>query len=636
MPIFILKNVVFSTLFFVLSLITGFGISSVFKFYLKRSYYGVFCAFVTGFFFLTVLSAIFFTKGVTILAGILIIALYFFYDHYRDKVLPEKNDLLTLRDLLRPVCELTLVITVLIVYRAWYITPSNGYFIEPAYNDYVFYAKLSKYLLETGNENNLLDYVFFSAKPSPYHYIDIWPNSLLHWVTGENAVELIIFTCYTIGAAGVWLGLVSLIERFRTPGIWYKLLALLLIFHCGIYLGDIIHIPLIETTNVFTTNVINYAKLFPIIFIMIFLFHHYAENRMHLVISSLLMLPIINISTAPGCFLLIGIILLISQFRDKQFVISTVLKAVIVAGFIGVFYVVGSKSQSDVASFSVGNFTKPDYIRVFINVIGGAALQQVIIYSPLLILLVISWKNVRNIAWKDVFMVGACFCSFILPWAILHDNPNSIQLFSNFFVPFMSCASLFILLSLHKANIPDYHRWLLICLLIVMPATGLIRDARIRAELSAATATKPDAKVVAFLNEVENPVGVFFSNNYNWAAKATVFGSLDLPFQQFVSRSGFHTISLSVFEIPIDSGRYMIYEKKLIESSPFWQYVNKQKISNDHDVVSFQLQFIRDYNIDYAITNFNNRLPDAIQAITHPVYENEAMNTRVFSINRVN
>jgi hypothetical protein len=626
------RNILLTAFFLAVAFAIGFLILRIFKIRVPESYLGVFILVLTGLFSIVCAFALVVAKSITILSGFLIIALYFFYDRHRIQYPGfEKAHTISIRFLAARFLEMTSVGAVVITYRLAFIT-TGGYFVDPVYLDSVFYAKMSKYLLDTGIENATLDYIFLDATPGPYHYFDLWANSFLLWISGHNAVELVVFSTYTVGAILIYAGLVSILERYRKIDIIQKLLAVVLIFSSGLYLGNLISFPFIESTSVFTRHVVNYSKLFPIFSIVILLFHLHLDKQPRLFISVLLILPLINISTAPGAFVLAGIFVLTWLKADKRMAIEAAVKLMLVAIFIGFFYTMGKKAAPGPV-FQITDYLETSFLRTVLNIVGGAAIQQAIIFAPLFLLPAIFFRQFGLYRLTQYLIPLVVYFAFIIPWSLFHRNPNSVQLFSNAFVPFAGYFAIFIVLHLTtKKNSSAFQKITGTIILLSFPLAAIYNDINERISLRPFFSSGPSKELITFFNTVKNPVGVYFSDRYDWASKSTVFASSDIFFQQFVDRPKFHSISLSVFEIPIDTGIHKVFEQKMIESSIFWKFAHASPDFDRSDISKYQRQFIEQYNVDYIITSIGYPLPDDVKMLVKSEFTDTDHQIQIFSV----
>ena len=112
----------------------------------------------------------------------------------------------------------------------------------------------------------------------------------------------------------------------------------------------------------------------------------------------------------------------------------------------------------------------------------------------------------------------------------------------------------------------------------------------------------------AFLYEKEDYNTVFLKNP-NVTVPAQFTSILD---------TRIHPISLSVFETPLDeSSPTYTTEKKMVEASIFYRYVEEKKNKNQFtNIEDAQRDFIIEHNIEYIFTSRNVKLSDNLQSLT--------------------
>lgn len=639
----ILKNLLYVVLFLSISMSIGFGALRLLRFKVEQGYNGAFKIFLIGFFLIVTLFALV-KSGGTVLLGFVLIGAFLWWDNRvgRQTVSSERTQVdMTISFLLKRLLELSIVSLAVIVYRTAFMD-TGGYFIEHVYNDYIFYAKLSKYLLETGIENAEFDYIFFEHKVVPYHYVDIWINSLLIYITRENAVELMILSSYTIGIAGIWLGLVALLETWFASTYYSKIIALFLLFATGIFWGAIINVPFLQSADVFARHSINYSKLFPIYLIVILVILLYRESdtfRNKSIITVLLALPIINVSSAPGVFLILGVFFVFELFRKDFLKWELAVKTTIIVLFIAVFYKTGYSDAGGDWSFDYKEYISGTYIKTFVNVIGGTAIQTFLLYLPIFLVLLFGAKQYGFKKLVGILLIlGVTFFAFVIPWGLFHRNANSVQLFSNTFIPFITCFLIAVGCDIVKNVKSKAYKNSIITAMLLLPVIGLFKDISERRSLAnsiSVTENSVHSCVQFFSEEVKNPVGVFFSTDTNWATKALPFGALDMKLQQFVNRESFHTISLSVLDIPLDSSSiHFANEREQLKNALFYRYLEKQSKYSQDNLAPLQRKFMKDFNIEYVLTNYNYSLPDDKKNYLEPLYDAPAINLKVYSVIR--
>jgi hypothetical protein len=77
-----------------------------------------------------------------------------------------------------------------------------GVITDVPHFDFLYYGKLSKYMVEYGIENRLflLNQLIENSTSvrQPYHYPELWINGLLVKITGESSVQLLIFSTFPL------------------------------------------------------------------------------------------------------------------------------------------------------------------------------------------------------------------------------------------------------------------------------------------------------------------------------------------------------------------------------------------------------------------------------------------------------
>lgn len=638
---FIASNVALASLFMATSLVVGYVWLKILKYPFAKNYRSTFGVLVLGIFTLVSVFAFASTGFNTILLGLLIAGLYLFIETRHNRLIDisiqfEKGDLSFLGKVW---IELSLVALAVIAYRYSFVAP-GGYFIEGSYPDYVFYAKVSKYLTETGVERTDLDYIFSNTSLTPYHYFDLWINSMFVRLLDQNAVAAMIFISYTIGISAVWLGFVALAEVHLSVTIKVKILGFILLFMCGLYLGGLVQHSLIISTGVFTKHVLNYSKLYPTFLILLLVAQRDWDRELSVITSLLLSLIFLNISLAPGVFVCMGLILLIRLFKLRKIDWPLVAKASVAGVFIIAFYFLNADHATGGWSFEASNYAQLEFWVTVRNIIIGAALQQVIMYGALFVIVFWVTRNRIKVLLKPFAIASLFFVSFILPWALLHQNPNSVQLFSNFYVPFLTCFAVALVLREIKNAQIQSHKIALTLTLVVYCCFSFFIDARERAQLSKnefAIGKLPEYQ--KFFGQVTNPVGVYFRDKFSWSEKADVFGALDAKFQQFVDRPGFHTVSLSSFDVPIDStGLNSAYETNLIKQSVFYKYVMQQNPNLESKSIKrelieqYQLEFIQDYEVEFILTPYNCKLPTSVSGRSEIVFADQTLDVVCYRV----
>jgi len=638
---YFIENLVISFLTVLICQSIGILLMMTLKVKLSDSYQSLLIITFSGFLTLSTLFAIWKTGGKTIMIGYCMIMLFLYYDfvsYSKNKTTNTSaihEGFFSFRSLPPYLGQVFFVIALIICYRLAFLN-SDGFLNEPVYKDYVYYAKLSEYLLQTGIENPNLDYVFGNGAISPYHYTDVWINSLIRLLTGRNAVILMILSSYSIGTVLVWMSFMAIWEQYYPTKHTGVLLSIVLLFFGGLYLGYLSERSFWVSTGTFSMHVLNYAKLFPLYVasaLMIIAIH---RKRQYLA-SILLIFPLINISTLPGVSVLILTIVIYKIVKEKTLDIATVLKAITLISFIGVLYIAyGNSHGSEATNIKIDI----DYLRTVANVLGGSFIQISLMYFPIIVVLVV-YRKYLKLPQEVSLMPIIVFACFALPWAFLHKMPNSVQFFSNFYIPFMACFSVNLFLFLIKQS-NGVHRNIVVALFLLLPIVSLGRDVSQRVKVSQSSSFKIGeiAEIANFFESVKNPLGVYFLDKYTWASMNPVFGAPDMRFQQFVNRPGFHSVSLSILQLPLDSSStHFDTERQYILRSIFANYVNKKfgkpyelDTTDTSTIHKAQLSFIDDHNINFAISNYEYLFPPSQRDRFILRFENKHLNYRIYEV----
>ena len=204
---------------------------------------------------------------------------------------------------------------------AWFarltFDPNSEFGYLLADKDKIYYATLAE-MLSLGQENragifNQLDAFYHGT--APYHYFELWLTNIYAQLTATNpATSLYVFTYPFLNLVAL-LGILALIERYRAVTALYFCLAVLLLFTSGLYLDQ--HKPDAWYTMNFAESPMEFmgekfAGYYPFALLAILFFLGGAAN---LALITLLFVPAVSISTAPGVLLSAGLLALIPVFR---------------------------------------------------------------------------------------------------------------------------------------------------------------------------------------------------------------------------------------------------------------------------------------------------------------------------------
>lgn len=123
----------------------------------------------------------------------------------------------------------------------WMYDAGSGQLLQTPHFDYLYYARISGFMADTGIENRLMSmnvlFPEYRHIKTPYHYPEIWLNSLIHLLSGKSTIKTEMLVCYPyLRALTLGVLFVSLRERFKHLNLYLTgLLTLLLASVTAVY-----------------------------------------------------------------------------------------------------------------------------------------------------------------------------------------------------------------------------------------------------------------------------------------------------------------------------------------------------------------------------------------------------------------
>jgi hypothetical protein len=492
--------------------------------------------------------------------------------------------------------------------------------------DIVFHSKLSVYLPFVKVENNELEFFFSSTvKTQPYHYFEAWLTSAIDAVFKENNLYIITLSVFTNLLFLVYIGFCSVAERILERRIsWYiSFFCLASVFFTGVIFDFYQSIPLMNTGNVFTRNPINYSKISVIYTCIIsaILLELWGYKRSSTL--SLLMLPVLFISCAPGVLSGLSAYFILNYFftdRNLRLLTSNLAKTSAIGLFIFLinFYPTSYHHENHISN--VGNnldIFAFNYLLTCVNVVGGTIVLLVCLYLPVVVIFLLIKRKIFWPAFNlfNLFTASTIVVIFsLICWAALHRMPDSVQLFSNFTICFLNIISIFtILYAAKKFN--GYRR--VICmtlygLLIFLSAMHTIREVKSLETNQQIVERDKFFKEVRGIFKGINPIGVYIRSKEEYNSVFVKNSKFATPANFLLSiNDRCHQISLSVFDIPLDDNSPLFsFESGLVTSSTFYRFVQNQKLGNRFvSVEQSQIDFINQYHIQYIVASPHVKIP---------------------------
>jgi len=268
-------------------------------------YKAFFAKSLTGLTVSVILFSIVFTSFKTIHLGLILVALITAYEIYRAKksrgleTPAQVSQSKSLKRSLIPLFILSLVI------YSWFACllikwqGDFGYFMPD--KDKVYYSNISLMLLQTGEENRegITNLYAENTGTAPYHYFDLWFNSMLSFFTRTPSLVVMYLLCFPIFNLLASAGVLSLFEKRGAIKPLHIIFSFLLLFVGGCYFtGEpkmVYAQNFSETPMEFMGEKFGIFYLFGILALLLFL-----DDLFVAALSVLLVFPILSISTLPG------------------------------------------------------------------------------------------------------------------------------------------------------------------------------------------------------------------------------------------------------------------------------------------------------------------------------------------------
>lgn len=589
---------------------------------------------IFGFFLSVVFYSIITANGKTINSLILLILVWHYIGH---KIEPnfavreyfKKQDAIIILHFI-----LSLIVFFLI--QLWRHDFFNNESIKLGWGDIGFYSNLSEQLLQTGIEKVPNWFHFFnspniqySSNPVPYHFFDLWINTILLNISSNSGVFVYIFIFIPFITSLVSVSFIALINKLsqnKLNHFIYLAIAVLFTFYVG-------KLPFKEGGVV--DNLLNFPKVFVFYLNMVLfvLFHKMKQRN-----SAYFLLAItcfMNVIYLPTICVLLAILFLFDNFfnRNKNF-ISLALLVFLTIGFIVFFKVIFPlhdeykiTSSNSLESYLRNGFTY--YFR-------GSLARVWFFYFPLSLFIFFQlFYAIKNksfsfftewiiVAFFSLHLVSLFFTSFF-------PHVEAFQFNSSVLNPLATIATLVVLVRSIDAS--KFISSKIIILFVVIQAIysfifivftkdGLIVTGRTNYSkqfLEEISQYKFTNKLGGFIIDTSILKSNFWSNNPNLSHYTSVMDVKD---------NGFAEVSLSV---PIKETEIQFQEMKgYILNSPLYKFAaNKQILHGELDQNSLIIDFIKEYKIAYVIIEPKVNVPRYLQERSTRIITDSLSNLRI-------
>jgi hypothetical protein len=261
---------------------------------------------------LTITSiALFFTRGNTVLLGFLI-PVFFILINLKKQI-----------RLNNPFKEFSFKTFLLIAFSLWslsiifsflefikYYNSELGLITEVPHFDFLYYGKLSKYMVEYGAENRLffLNQLIENATEvrQPYHYPELWVNGVLVKTSGTSSVGLLLFSTFPILKAITCSSIFLLALGNKKPSFRFQpaLIAISILTISGFYFPFYNNSELLKYFDGITQAgfFMTFGKKYVLIYLVagISIFYYYQKEKYLEFLLILSIIPFISIGSLPS------------------------------------------------------------------------------------------------------------------------------------------------------------------------------------------------------------------------------------------------------------------------------------------------------------------------------------------------
>jgi hypothetical protein len=617
----------------------GLFASRIFRIQLGETYFQRFVQLVLGLTTFVICFSIFITRGQTVSLAYLIMGIAFILVNRKEKNTGiELSNNLTLKISKRDVAEFLAISTAVFLVRFFSIYSADGIPVVP-HADYVYYANLSEFLNFSHKENSSINYPFISELgPSPYHYYDSWVNAGIIYLFQTNSGLTLMLVTYTLGPVIAWYGLLAIANHFNLKSKRIKILCFLLLFIAGAFPFLYDSVPFMNNIGVFSKNIFTYSKLFPIYLFGICSVLFFLKKEYNNGILALFCLPIAFVSTFIGVILGVALFMLIepkinSETQINRLVIFITL--LLLSIFIYFFYRAGSANTLTHIPSDSSQLLKKilglSSIKTSVNIIGATVIQLVLLFAPFIIIIVVlmrigTAKLVQFIEQESYIVLLIFILAFsLLTWSAMFMMLASVQTFSNFAVPFLNIATaVIILLAFRQSN---KRVQILFLTLVVACLISNLYDTYKSNDYQHMQDT-------AYLKEVQSETGnlsqvgafIIDKEEYNRSIFSYISNFAILGSYLIYSEHPTFPLTISAYDYKFSKDkRYESAEKDVMASTPFMQYVEKQKQNKTfHSVEESQVKFIDDFHINYLIATANAKVGTLLsKRIKHEIVDSE-------------
>ncbi|MEO8086958.1 MAG: hypothetical protein ABI763_09075 [Bacteroidota bacterium] len=612
----------------------------------KPFYTRVFTRLTAGTIVCSLLYSIVFTNFKTVNTGFIVLFFIFLFFQLRSqqKIKFNSENFLIRKEWKRVMVFLFLSALVFLSWElAGFVKGGAFHFSVAGMKDFVYYANVSHYIRQTGEENLYASANFISsdyAGTSPYHYFELWLTDMAGALFCLSPLSTLMLVIYPLFYVILYAGILSVLEIYREQSFMLKLLGLLLLFCSGVFFDVYSRFPLLGQSKAYAIVPFFYFKKLCIYYVFIiaaFLALHYRKPM--LFFCCLLCMPLVSFDCGFGiagaCAALLVLNPWLKIFSRKEMKQVIVLFFFVFA-FIAIFYsLTGNKKilSGDLQGvIGVSTLFQKENLVKYFNII---AVTSVLFLIPFLPFLPSLWfirikkKNYRDSAIFKIIISGLLAMLFSLfAWAVLYRTLNSYQVFKNIALSFANLFVVFILAKIlfdpvYVTRRRTLQGKLIICLLLFLPLMGL--STFIRSKIFYVQHPRPNEYSDRYLVQTtgylsEHPEcsrgAAIITPDYYTRFEVPHPISTSLGDYLSLTTNPVMTTDMGLFGINTEGKNQLanVRLKEVVAQSPFCRFVEEQKSNSRFITIEqSQVDFISEKKIRFIVVSGGMKLPDLLK-----------------------
>jgi len=593
-------------------------------------YYRAFVSLIIGLFSVITVFAILKTRFNTVFLGLIFIFFIYFFKSKHTNYNKESFRTSLFSNLVKDlilICILSLVFYI-IFGALFFDTPYN----RMAHGDYYYYTRLIYKMAEYGYENTILGldpfYIHNKIGASPYHYPELWLSVIYFQIFNILPLISILIITQVIIATVLCIGIIALAQEFSNS-IIIKIFGFLSLFFSGLLFFE----PIPQTSSFIDFGNI-YNPKFSIIALFLIWYLILFIRKSDYFYFPLLILPVINIATAPSILTALSLYFLIKAITSRKIkiFIAKFLPILTVTIFLSVFYLLQPKiPSSNLGIIDIMDVNKHDPFQILKTFAGGILIFLSIyiwFFLPFLAYIVyvkFYIKEAFESKFKDIFLFwGILFFTGLIIWNLTNPMHDSLQ-FHLLPVYMLTNLMIFISFIIVYNKINDFKhviKYIFFIFWIVMITINFLqfsnkaffRYKKITNYYSLEYLEKISMLVPksykSAIGVLSSPIEIrtSFNAQMNWITMP--------PLDNLIPNVVMVNLTADEYVILSDDLKILKRANKFINSSPF----NKFSFQNDPQNVlnkdSLRLEFIKKNNIKYLIVKDQREISSILMEIT--------------------